>query len=260
MLAGRCALITGSTGGLGYAIAEGLARAGCKLVLNGLESAAEIESRRSFLEQTHGVPVLYLQADLSREEGTLALVDAAIDHFGAIDVLVNNAVVRYFAPLEEFPTDRWEQALAVNVSAAFHCVRRALPKMRQRGWGRILNMASVYGLRGTVNRIDYVTTKSALLGMTRAVALEVAGHGITCNAVCPGSVSTPGTEERVAQLMRNGLSRAEAESRFLQGKQPSGHFIAAESVVAAIVFLCGPAGADITGALLPVEGGWLARA
>jgi 3-hydroxybutyrate dehydrogenase len=254
----RSAVVTGSTGGLGYAIAEGLARAGCRVVLNGLEVAEEVEPKRTAIERAYGIPTLYCQADLSREAGVAELIEAATGRFGSVDVLVNNAVVRHFAPLEEFPVDRWEQALAVNVSAAFHAIRRVLPGMRARGWGRIINMSSVYGIRGTVNRIDYVTTKSALLGMTRAVALETAGHDITCNAVCPGSVSTPGTETRVAALQEQGLSREEAVRRFLAGKQPSGRFVEVDSVVAMIAFLCGPCGRDITGSLMPVEGGWLA--
>ncbi len=258
-LAGRCALVTGSTGGLGHAIAKGLARAGCQIVLTGLEPAEDVEPRRAALEQEHETAALYVQADLAQADGVRTLVAAAQQRFGGVDVLVNNAVVRHFSPIETFPTERWNQALAVNISAAFHAIRLLLPGMRARGWGRIINMTSVYGARGTANRIDYVTSKAALLGMTRAVAAECAGSAVTCNAVCPGAVSTPGTEMRVERLMHDfGLSREEAVSRFLQGKQPSGRFIAADSVVATIVFLCGPAGDDITGAQLPVEGGWLA--
>jgi len=185
-------------------------------------------------------------------------VERALAHVGSVDVLVNNAVVRHFSPIEAFPTDAWEQALAVNVSAAFHCVRLLLPGMRARGFGRIFNMSSVYGSRGTVNRVDYVTTKSALLGFTRAVAMETVGQGITCNAVCPGSVRTPAIERRLEEIVASGVGPAEAERRFLAGKQPNGRFIEAGHVAALVVFLCGEAGRDITGAMLPVEGGWLA--
>jgi len=213
-LAGRCALVTGSAGGLGHAIARGLARTGCRIVLTGLDPAADAEAGRAALEQEGGVEVLYVQADLAQEDGVGALIAAASARFGGVDVLVNNAVVRHFSPIETFPTECWNQALAVNVSAAFHAIRLLLPGMRARGWGRIINMTSVYGARGTANRIDYVTSKAALLGMTRGVAAETAGSGVTCNAVCPGSVSTPGTEVRVEQLMRDsGLSREEAVSR-----------------------------------------------
>jgi 3-hydroxybutyrate dehydrogenase len=258
-LAGRCALVTGSTGGLGRAVAEALARSGCRVVLHGLEPEDEMDARCRALEAEHGTEALYVRADLAHESGVAALVGAACARFGTVDVLVNNAVTRHFAPVEEFPTDLWDRGLAVNVSAPFHAVRLLLPAMRARGWGRIVNMASVYGMRGTAGRVDYVTSKAALLGLTRAVAMETVEAGITCNAVCPGSVSTPGTEARVERLMReDGLSRDAAVRRFLAGKQPSGRFVEAGSIAAAVLFLCGEAGRDITGAVLPVEGGWLA--
>jgi 3-hydroxybutyrate dehydrogenase len=168
-------------------------------------------------------------------------------------------VVRHFAAIENLTTAQWEHAMAVNVTAAFHTLRRVLPGMRQRGWGRIVNMSSIYGQRGAPDRSDYITTKAALVGLTRAVAAETATQDITCNAVCPGSVATPGTTVRVQALMQaEGVGEDEATRRFLTGKQPSGRFIPAESVAAMVVFLCGPAGRDITGALLPVDGGWLA--
>jgi len=257
-LAGRAALITGSTGGLGFVIAEVLATAGCDVVLHGLEPPAAIEERVRALAARHSVRAFYVEGDLSGAERVAAVVERARTHVESIDVLVNNAVVRHFAPIEAFPTDAWEQALAVNVSAAFHCVRLLLPGMRARGFGRIVNMSSVYGSRGTVNRVDYVTTKSALLGFTRAVAMETVGQGITCNAVCPGSVRTPAIERRLEEIVASGVDPEEAERRFLAGKQPSGRFIAAEHVAALVAFLCGEAGRDITGAMLPVEGGWLA--
>lgn len=218
-----------------------------------------MDARCRVLEAEHGTEALYVRADLAHESGVAALVRAAYTRFGTVDVLVNNAVTRHFAPVEEFPTDRWDRGLAVNVSAPFHAIRLLLPAMRARGWGRIVNMASVYGMRGTAGRVDYVTAKAALLGLTRAVAMETVDAGITCNAVCPGSVSTPGTEARVERLMcEDGLSRDAAVRRFLAGKQPSGRFVEAGSVAAAVLFLCGEAGRDITGAVLPVEGGWLA--
>ncbi|HVJ52088.1 MAG TPA: 3-hydroxybutyrate dehydrogenase [Aliidongia sp.] len=258
-LTGRTALVTGSTGGLGLAIAGALAEAGCQIMLHGLEAAAAMEERRAALQAASGREVAYIEADLAQPAGVQAMVDETSRRFGTLDILVNNAVVRHFAPIEAFPTERWDMALAVNISAAFHAVRLALPGMRVRQWGRIVNMASVYGQRGTAGRVDYVTTKAAIIGLTRAVAVETADQPITCNAVCPGSVSTPGTEARVERLIEEeGLEREEAVRRFLAGKQPSGRFVAAESVAAMVVFLCGPAGQDITGAVLPVEGGWLA--
>ncbi len=257
-LAGRCALVTGSTGGLGAAVGAALAQAGCRVVLHGLEpETAMAEHVRALTDG--GGEAIYVRADLARAEGVAALMDVTRQRCGAVDILVNNAVTRHFAPVEDFPPERWDAALAVNVSAPFHAIRLALPAMRARGWGRIVNMVSVYGLRGTAGRVDYATSKAALIGMTRAVAMETVEAGITCNAVCPGSVSTPGTEDRVEALMRDeDLPREAAVRRFLEGKQPSGRFVEAGSVAAAVLFLCGAAGRDITGAVLPVEGGWLA--
>jgi 3-hydroxybutyrate dehydrogenase len=181
------------------------------------------------------------------------------DTFGAIDILVNNAVVRHAAPIETFGTEQWDDGLAVNVSAAFHTVRLAVPFMKRRRWGRIINVSSIYGLRGAPNRVNYVTSKTALIGMTRAIALETVGHGITCNAVCPGTTESPVHEAAIGTAMAaDGLSRDEAERRFFATKQPTGRFIGAENVAALIAFLCGPDASDITGAVLPIDGGWSA--
>jgi 3-hydroxybutyrate dehydrogenase len=258
-LSGKRALVTGSSAGLGYAIAEGLAGSGCNVALHGLESEAAVEPRRQALQDRHGVQAWYFRSDLVQERGAVELLQGARTALGAVDVLVNNAVVRHFSPIDQFPVEKWERALAINISAAFHLVRLVLPDMRRQGWGRIVNMASIYGERGTVNRVDYVTTKSALLGFTRAVAMETLGDGITCNAVSPGSVLTPGTEVRVQEISeRSGIGRRQAERQFLEGKQPSGRFVRPEDVAAAVAFLCSAAARDITGAVLPVDGGWLA--
>ena len=255
---GRTALVTGSTSGLGWAIADALAATGCNAVLHGLEPPEVMAAKAAALSKTHGVAVGYLHADLSSPAGVRRLVETVQARFGRVDILVNNAVTRHFGPIESFPTEAWDLALAVNVSAAFHAVRLLLPGMRQAGWGRVVNMVSVYGQRGTPDRVDYVTTKAALLGFTRAVAVEVAGAGITCNGVCPGSVSTPGTEARVDALMAGGLGREEAVRRFLAGKQPTGRFVEQKNVAAAVAFLCIVAADDINGAVLPLDGGWLA--
>lgn len=258
-LSGKTALITGSSGGLGLAIATGLARAGCNIMLHGIEAIQSAEPVRAELERMHATKVLYQQADLADLAATTDLIAYCEKNLGEIDILVNNAVVRHFASTESFPVDRWDQAVAVNLSAAFHTIRLSLSGMRAKEWGRIFNMSSVYGSRGTINRIDYVTTKSGLIGMTRVVALENVDHGITCNAICPGSVHTPAIEARIQGLIeQNGLDRDEAIRQFLVGKQPTGRFISAEHVAELIVFLCSPAGNDITGAMLPMEGGWLA--
>ena len=186
MLKGRCAVITGSTQGLGYAMAERLAAEGCNIVMNGFGEKDEIESRRRKLESAHGVRAIHHGADVADAGQIADLVATARKTFGTVDVLINNAVVRYFSPIEEFKPEDWDRALAVNLSAAFHTVRLALPGMRERDFGRIVNVASVYGLFATVNRVDYVTTKTALIGFTRAIALETARTNITCNAICPG--------------------------------------------------------------------------
>jgi 3-hydroxybutyrate dehydrogenase len=258
-LTGRTAILTGSTSGLGFALAEGLAQAGCRIMLNGIDSADAVETVRGELEDRTGVAVAYHQANVGDPNSIEGLIGATLERFGAIDILVNNAVVRHFSPIVDFPDEHWNAALAVNVSAAFHAIKLSLPHMRKRNFGRIFNMTSVYGSRGTTNRVDYVTTKAALLGLTRAVALENLDYDVTCHGICPGSVLTPGTEGRVQQIMvDDGLSREAAERAFLQGKQPGGRFVPARSVTELLVFLCGPVAKDMTGAILPVEAGWLA--
>ena len=258
-LMGKTALITGSTGGIGYEMAQGLARAGCDIVLHGLEEHASVKHLQMEMERTHGVEVRYVRADLADVRAIVDMMKGLINANSAVDILVNNAVTRHFAPIESFPVDAWDNALAVNVSAAFHTIRLSLPEMRSRAWGRIFNMTSVYGSRAAVNRVDYVTTKTALLGMTRAVALETINQGITCNAICPGSVLTPDIDDRVQLLMHEkSLDREAATKLFLSGKQPIQRFVESSHVADLLVFLCGPAGRDITGTMLPVDGGWLA--
>jgi 3-hydroxybutyrate dehydrogenase len=259
-LTGRCALVTGSTGGLGAAMARALAGHGAHIMLSGLEPPAEVEALRREMARKHDVRVEYRYADLALPAEVQGLVAAAKAQLGAVDILVNNAVVRHFAPIEAFPVTHWDAALAVNVSAAFHATRLLLPDMRTRGYGRIFNMTSVYGSRGTPNRVDYVTTKAAVEGLTRAVAMETTLDGnVTCHALCPGSVMTPASDRRVKELMaQDGLSREAAEARFLEGKQPNGRFVSMESITQVLLLLCGPAGRDMNGAILPIDGGWLA--
>lgn len=259
VLRGKTALITGSTGGLGLTMARGLAQAGCNIVMTGLSDSAEIDPICAELGRETGVGIVYHRGDLSDVAGVERLVEAATAEFESIDILVNNAVVRHFASIVDYDPANWDAALAVNLSAAFHAIRMLLPGMRQRNYGRIFNLTSVYGFRGTVDRVGYVTTKAALLGLTRSVALENLDFDVTCHSICPGSVLTPGTDERVVELMRErGLSRDHAESLFLEGKQPSGRFVSPKSVSDLLTFLCGPIARDMTGAMLPVEGGWLA--
>jgi 3-hydroxybutyrate dehydrogenase len=257
MFKGKCAVITGSTQGLGYAMAERLAANGCNVMLNGFGDAAEIEAKRRQLEERHGVRACLHGADLSDADQVAELVGATEKTFGTVDILINNAVVRHFGPVEDFRPQDWDEALAVNLSSAFHATRLALPGMRRRDFGRIVNISSVFGLFGTVNRVAYVTTKTALIGFTRAVALETAGENITCNAICPGTSATPAIEERLAGVMaKEGLSREAALRTFMASRQPSGRFVSPDGVAALVAFLCGPAAADITGAAIPVDGGW----
>jgi 3-hydroxybutyrate dehydrogenase len=257
MLKGKCALITGSTQGLGLATAKRFAAAGCNIVINGLGDEREITALRAQVEKEHGIRTIYSGANLAEAIEIERMMGVSLEAFGAIDILVNNAVVRYTAPVEQFPVGEWDLGIAVNLSAAFHTIRLALPAMRRRNWGRIINVSSIYGLIATVNRLSYVTSKTALIGMTRAVALETRDQDITCNAVCPGTVETPVHNKRIEDMMASdSLSREEAEQRFLANKQPGGRFIAADDVAGMILFLCGPESRDITGAALPIDGGW----
>src|SRR6185503_12473888 len=190
-LAGKRALITGSTQGLGLVTANRLAADGCDVVIHGLDDGVALEAIRAGIERDHGVRAIASGADLRDPAAIASLITAAMDSLGGIDILVNNAVARHTAPVEEFTPDDWNTALAVNLSSAFHTTRLLVPGMKQRGWGRIINVSSIYGLRGATNRVGYVTTKTALIGLTRAVAMETASDGITCNAVCPGTSASP---------------------------------------------------------------------
>lgn len=257
-LKGKAALITGSIGGIGLAAARALAARGCAVMLNGLEPPEEAKPALAGLREG-GADARYHQADLADPQAVEQLVHEASAAFGGVDILINNAVIRHFAPVDAFPPSAWDRALAVNISAPFHTVRLTLPGMRRRAWGRIINMTSVYGERGTPNRVDYATTKAALAGMTRAVAAEVMGQGITCNAVSPGSVLTPNIESRLQRLMaERGIDREAATREFLAGKQPVARFVPAEHVAELIAFLCSDAAAEINGANMPVDHGWLA--
>jgi 3-hydroxybutyrate dehydrogenase len=258
-LEGKTALITGSTQGLGLAAAKQFAAAGCNVIIHGLPDPARLGSLKVEFQTTWNVETLVAGADLSSAEEIEGLISPALKRFGAIDILVNNAVTRHAAPIEQFAPERWNEAIAVNLSAAFHTIRLALPAMKSRGWGRIINVSSIYGQRGAANRIGYITTKTALLGLTRAVALEVVGTGVTCNAVCPGTTETPVHDASIETLMNNeGLSRADAEKKFMAGKQPTGRIIAADDVAAMIVYLCGPSSGDVNGSIFPVDAGWSA--
>ncbi|MFA6264194.1 MAG: SDR family oxidoreductase [Pseudolabrys sp.] len=260
MLKGRCALVTGSVGGIGYAIARSLAEAGASVVLHGLADEATGNDAAQRLATDTGCEAAFDGADLTDVTAIERMFEKTAARFGNVDIVVNNAVVRYFSPVEDFKTEDWNQSIAVNVSAAFHCIRLAVPGMRAKGWGRIINMSSIFGARGAENRIDYVTTKTALLGMTRAVAIETALTGITCNAVAPGAVPTPPLLARIGEAAAaDGVEASEAARRYVAVRHPTERFVEPANVGALAVFLCSPAAKDITGATLPIDGGWQAR-
>ncbi len=256
MLEGKWALVTGAGAGLGFALAESLAEAGANIFLHDL---VEQPAARDALQAKFAVQAVSVAADL-RERSTIeAMMASVFDRCGTLDILVNNAVVRSFAAVEDFAPEKWDEALAVNLSAPFHLARLALPGMKKKGWGRIINMASIYSTRAVANRVDYVTTKTALLGLTRAVAVENARTGVTCNALCPGTLPTPAIEGRIAAIaskQKQSIERATKD--YLADRQPSGRFVSLQSVGATAVFLCSPAANDITGATLPIDGGWSA--
>lgn len=260
MLKGKSAVITGSTSGIGLAIARGLAAEGCNVMLNGFGEAAAIEETRAGLAREHGVEVAYNGADLSKPAEVAGLIEAAAGAHGGVDVLVNNAGVQFTSPIEDFPPEKWDAIIAINLSAAFHAIRHALPHMRKAGWGRIVNTASTHGLVASVEKSAYVAAKHGLVGLTKVVALETAGSGITCSAFCPGWTRTELIEPQIeARAKALGVSVEEGGRNLVLEKQPSGQFVSVEQLAALVVFLCSDAAAQITGVAIPVDGGWTAQ-
>jgi 3-hydroxybutyrate dehydrogenase len=252
--------VTGSTSGIGLGIARALAAEGCAITMNGLGDAAEIERLRAGMAQEFGVHVSCNGADLSKPEACAELVAHSEQRLGALDILVNNAGIQHVSPIEDFPAERWDAVMAVNLSAVFHTIRGALPGMKRRGWGRIVNIASVHGLVASPNKAAYCAAKHGVVGLTKVVALETAKTGITCNAICPGWVLTPLVETQIAHRAKSeGLSAGEASLRMLAEKQPSTRFTTVAEVGALVVFLCGDGGANLTGAAIPVDGAWTAQ-
>lgn len=252
---GRGVLITGSACGLGLELARSFAKAGDRVFLT--DVLPNVEDAADALAEEIGCAVGAVEIDLSEAGAAACLVDEAESHLGMIDVLINNAVVRKMAPVDMLEDVDWDRALEVNLSAPFRLIRTCLPKMRERNQGRIINMASVYSLMALAGRADYVTTKHAMIGLTRTVALELAATRITCNAICPGLMATDSALERIKTLGdEKGISRDEAERLFLSTRQPGGKFIPIETVTALAQFLCGPSSEGINGAAIPVDNGW----
>ena len=259
MLKGKIALITGSTGGIGEAFARAFAANGCNVMMNGLGEPDAIEKLRASIAREHGVEVAYHGADVGVPAEIEAMVREAEQRFGHIDIVVNNAVVRHYDKIEDFPVDKWDRALAVDLSAAFHTIRLTMRGMKARGWGRIINMSSIHGRMAVPNRVDYVTAKHALIGMTRGVALECAQTGVTVNALMPGWVLTPHAERQVTRLMEDAhVSREQAIEAMVKARQPSQRPIMPEDIASFGIFLCSNAGAHINGAALPIDGAWQA--
>ncbi len=259
-LAGRAALVTGSTSGIGLALAEALAGAGAAVMLNGLGNAEEIEQTRQRLAQEHDVPVYFDGADMTRPGEIADLVARTHDAFGRLDVLVPNAGIQHVAPVEDFPVEKWDAIVAVNLSSAFHLIRAAVPLMKARRHGRIVNMASAHALVASPFKSAYVAAKHGLAGLTKTVALEVAEHGITCNAICPGYVKTPLVEAQIAPTARaRGLSEEEVVRTVMLAAQPTRRFVTCAELAGLLLYLVSPQGASVNGAMLPVDGGWTAQ-
>jgi 3-hydroxybutyrate dehydrogenase len=260
MLKGKSALVTGSTSGIGLGIATRLAAEGANIVLNGFGERAEIDRIATELKTKYRVNVTYDAADMTKPAAIAAMLEKAIAQFGAIDVLVNNAGIQHVAPVEEFPLEKWDAIIAINLSSSFHTVRAALPAMKARRWGRIVNIASAHALVASPFKSAYVAAKHGIAGFTKTVALEVAERGITVNAICPGYVLTPLVEKQIPDTAKaRGISEEAVKHDVLLAAQPTKKFVAVEEIAALVVFLCSQEAASITGAVLPVDGGWTAQ-
>ena len=257
---GKTALVTGSTSGIGLGIARSLAARGVNTLLNGFGDAAEIEKLRAGLAAEHSVTVVYENVDLTRPPEIEALFARLAQAGIGVDILVNNAGIQHVAPIESFPTDRWDAVIALNLSAAFHTTRCAMPGMKARGWGRIVNIASAHGLVASAEKVAYVAAKHGILGMTKVVALETARTSITCNAICPGWVLTPLVQKQIdARAQQAGITAEAAKIALLSEKQPSLEFVTPEQLGELTAFLCSEAAAQVRGAAYTMDGGWTAQ-
>jgi 3-hydroxybutyrate dehydrogenase len=255
MLSGKRAIITGSTSGIGLGIAEELARQGADIVLNSFTDRDEDHDLAVYLGKKHGVEARYIKADMSRGEDCRALVERA----GGCDILVNNAGIQHVAPVEDFPPEKWDQIIAINLSSAFHTTAAALPLMRDAGWGRVVNIASAHGLTASPFKSAYIAAKHGIVGLSKTVALETAGQGITCNAICPGYVLTPLVEAQIPDQMKvHNMDRDRVIREVMLLRQPSRQFATVEQIGGTVVYLCSPAADQVTGTTISVDGGWTA--
>ena len=256
----KTAIITGSTSGIGKGIAEALAEQGCNIVLNGFGDEGAIEALRAGLESDHGITALYHNADMTKPGEIEGLVAHAADKLGSVDIIVNNAGIQFVCPVDEYPVEKWDAIIAINLSSAFHMTRCAVPHMKKAGWGRIINLASAHALVASPYKSAYVAAKHGMAGLTKVTALELAQQNITCNAICPGYVKTPLVENQIADTAKaRNITEEEVVRDVMLAAQPTKKFAAIEDLGALAVFLCSDAAANITGAMLPVDGGWTAQ-
>ena len=260
MLKGKTALVTGSTSGIGLAVARALAKDGANIMINGFGDKAAIEQERAALEKEFGIKARYSAADMSKPAEIAAMVAETEKEFGSLDVLVNNAGIQHVANIEDFPIDRWDAIISINLSSSFHSIRAAIPGMKKRKWGRIINIASAHGLVASAQKVAYVAAKDGIVGITKVVALEAANEGVTCNAICPGWVLTPLVARQIeARAKQTGQSFEEAKVALVSEKQPMHDFSKPESIGALAVFLASDAAATITGSAYSIDGGWTAQ-
>ncbi|HYR25923.1 MAG TPA: 3-hydroxybutyrate dehydrogenase [Aquabacterium sp.] len=260
MLKGKTALVTGSTSGIGLGMAEKLAAQGANVILNGFGDVEPPKAAVAAAGQAHGVRVGYHGADMSKPAEIEALFAYAQSEFGGVDILVNNAGIQHVAKVEEFPVEKWDAIIAINLSSAFHTTRLAIPRMRAKNWGRVINLASVHGLVASAQKSAYVAAKHGIVGLTKAAALECATSGVTVNAICPGWVLTPLVQKQVdARAAQAGISNDEAKKALLQEKQPSLRFTTPEQLAELAVFLCSPAAGNVCGVAWAMDGGWTAQ-